>query len=102
MKDRAVLLSTLTLIVTVTLFVWLTRLRWGTIGIHPALGWLVLGSALLALTAAGLFFASRRRARRVRQRRPPMPSPAPQAAENAPVRSSPEEPETKTAAVEMK
>ena len=102
MKDRAVLLSTLALTITVALFVWLTWTRWGTIGIHPALGALVLGAAFVALAVSGLLVVARRRAARIRRRRPPVPPP-PQAPEPPPASPSQAEPETTNeAAVEMK
>ena len=62
MKDRAIHLSILILSVTVTLFIGLT----GGVGadIAPGLRWLVPGAAFFALTVAGLFLLSRRRALR--------------------------------------
>lgn len=102
MKDRAVLLSTLTLVVTVALFVWLTWARWGTVGIHPGLGRLVLASAFLAAAASARLAVSRRRAARLRRRRMPIPPPSP-ATEPPPANPAPVEPEeTPEAAVEMK
>lgn len=103
MKDRAVLLSTLTLIVTVTLFVWLTWNRWGTVGIHPALGALVLGAAFIAVAASGLLLLYRRRLARARRRRAPSVRRTTRAVETAPATEPPQEAEkTKVAAVEMK
>ncbi len=100
MKDRAVRFSSLALLITVALFAWLTRARWGTVGIYPGLGWLVLGAAVFALALAGLFPLSRRRTAPAAQP-PAAPPPVPPAPEATPVEPSPEEPEKDKEAVEI-
>lgn len=100
MKDRAVLLTTLILVLTVTLFLWVTWVRWGTMGIHPALGRLVLGVAFFACAASGLFLISRRRAGRLRTSRRSVAPPAPVDAKADPARASAEEAEKIQVAVE--
>jgi hypothetical protein len=101
MKERAILLSTLALLVTVAVFAWWTRARWGVIGIYPALGWLVLGAAFFAVAVVTLFLLARPRTARVR--RPPAPA-APPAFQTAPVEppSEAEPEEAKVTVVEIK
>jgi type VI protein secretion system component VasK len=97
MKDRVILLTSAVLVVTVALFAWFTWARWGVVGISPTLRWLVLGSAVFALSLATLFTLATRRSARARQR------PAQASPRVSPAAAPPAEPEnTKVTAVEMK
>ncbi|MFZ0633514.1 MAG: hypothetical protein WA399_16520 [Acidobacteriaceae bacterium] len=60
MKDRVILLTSTVLAVTVALFAWFTWSRWGTVGIYPVVGRIVIGAGVFALAFAGLFALSRR------------------------------------------
>ncbi|MGA7524844.1 MAG: hypothetical protein WBW84_20505 [Acidobacteriaceae bacterium] len=98
MKDRVVLLTSGVLVVTVDLFACWTWARWGVVGIYPALGWLVVGAACLALAAAGLFRLSRTRAARVPQRTLPAAPPSLPADPGGAPSEEPEKVETPVAA----
>jgi hypothetical protein len=77
MKDRVILLTSTVLVVTMALFAWFTWARWGVVGIYPILGWLVVGSAFIAIALASRFLLSKRR-------RSPAPQPAPIAPQPVP------------------
>jgi len=76
MKDRAILFTSLTLVIATALFLWLTWPRSGMIDVSPALRWLVFGAASFALAVVGLFLYSRYRIARARRRQPSSPAPA--------------------------